>query len=329
MLKFPKWASVNASSICFGLVVAAPFVAAIAQTAIAQTQANANFPDIQNHWAQPFIQRLAERNIIAGYPDGTYRPNQSVKREEFAAIIRQAFNQEPQKQIPSGSVYKDVPSGYWATPAIEEATETGFMQSYPGGYFRPKQPVSKVDAIVSLAQNLNLETKTPTTSQAATTPGATQTTTQATAQSTQRRQARRQLLFPLAMTGLLQPVIALTTPQRATAAPAPTSQQAAQSPQPAANDKLLKEKPASEVVSNYYQDANRIPQNAVAKVAEATQAGIVVNHPNPRVMNPRQPVTRGEVAAIIHQVLVNKGRLEPLPQNVRATNYIVGQPPNQ
>ncbi|MEB3179730.1 MAG: S-layer homology domain-containing protein [Nostocaceae cyanobacterium] len=338
MLGFPIRTPVNATSICCGLLVAAPFTAAIAEIAIAQTQANANFPDTQNHWAQPFIQRLAARNIIVGYLDGTYRPNQPVKRDEFAAIIRQAFNQERERQIPSGSVYNDIPGGYWAASAIEEAYETGFMHGYPGGYFRPNQPVSKVEAIVSLAQNLNLQSTTPTATQTTTTQPTTQTTTPTTAQPTNVRQPRRQLLYPLAMTTLLQPLVAITTPQRATAAPQPTSQEAARtaasnsaslSPKPVASDKLLQEKPASDVISNYYQDANQIPQYAVDRVAEATQAGIVVNYPNRRILNPNQPATRGEVAAIVHQVLVNKGRLEPLGGNIPATNYIIGQQGNQ
>jgi hypothetical protein len=84
-----------------------------------------------------------EKNILAGYLDGTYRPNKPVQRDEFAAVIRQAFNQEPVREIAGGSVYKDVPSGYWAASAIEEAYQTGFMTGYPGGFFRPNQDISR------------------------------------------------------------------------------------------------------------------------------------------------------------------------------------------
>lgn len=58
------------------------------------------FPDVpSNYWAQPYIQRLAEKNIIAGYPDATFRPQKSVDRDEFAAIVRKAFDVEPIRQI--------------------------------------------------------------------------------------------------------------------------------------------------------------------------------------------------------------------------------------
>lgn len=282
--------SLSGASLLLGLLavtgVVAPFISPIPKAAVAQNP-KANFPDTQNHWAQPFIEVLAERKIITGYPDGTYRPNKSVNRDEFAAIIRQAFNQKQERKIPSGSVYKDVPAGYWAAPAIEEAYEMGFMHDYPGGYFRPRQPVSRVEALVSLNQNLDLKDST-------------QATTQPTKQT-----AKKNFFFPLAMTALMQP---LMTAKAATKTTAP-----------------LQQRPVSAVVSNYYADAQKISQYAVDDVAAATQAGIVVNHPNTKVLNPTQPASRGAVAAFIHQALVNQGRLEPINSNVAASKYIVGR----
>ena len=50
------------------------------------------FSDIQGHWSQGFIEALAARRILSGYSDGTYRPNNSVTRAEFAAIIAAIFS---------------------------------------------------------------------------------------------------------------------------------------------------------------------------------------------------------------------------------------------
>ncbi|MEW6491100.1 MAG: S-layer homology domain-containing protein, partial [Cyanobacteriota bacterium] len=41
------------------------------------------FSDIQNHWARSFIEALAERGIVSGFPDGSFRPNISMTRAEF------------------------------------------------------------------------------------------------------------------------------------------------------------------------------------------------------------------------------------------------------
>ncbi|MCD8485695.1 MAG: family 10 glycosylhydrolase [Desertifilum sp.] len=57
-----------------------------------------------------------------------------------------------------------------------------------------------------------------------------------------------------------------------------------------------------------YQDASQIPAYAIDRVAEATGASMVVNHPNVRMLNPLRAATRGEVAAIIYQGLVYEKR---------------------
>jgi uncharacterized surface protein with fasciclin (FAS1) repeats len=116
-----------------------------------------NFPDVsQDYWARPFIQALAERSIISGFPDGNFKPEQTITRAEFAAIIQKAFNQTQQaRQLPTGG-FRDVPSSYWATSAITKAYETGFMSGYPDNSFRPNQQIPKVQAIVALTSGLRL-----------------------------------------------------------------------------------------------------------------------------------------------------------------------------
>jgi len=282
----------------------APYFVSVSDSAMAAAPTNTSFPDTQNYWAQPFIQNLAERNIVTGYPDNTYRPEQPVARDEFAAVLHKAFSQNPERQLASGSVYKDIPQGYWASPAIEDAYEMGFMKGYPGGEFRPNQPVTKVEVLVSLAQNLNLPTTTADNSK----PVAA-SAMPAPAQATPRRRAMRPLMFPLGMTALMQPL--MTTPAKASAAA---------NPQPASSN--TSQRPVSLAVSDYYQDAAQIPQYAVDDVAATTAAGIVVNYPDQRVLNPTLPATRGEVAALIHQALVSQGKAAPIADQA-AAQYVV------
>src|SRR5579883_2954873 len=105
----------------------------------------ASFSDVaQDYWASPFIQALAAKNVIAGFPDGTFKPDQPVTRAEFAAMIAKAFNPNPVRQLSAGG-FSDVPSNYWAAGAIQKAYETGFMSGYPGNVFRPNQQIPKVE----------------------------------------------------------------------------------------------------------------------------------------------------------------------------------------
>jgi hypothetical protein len=260
--------------------------------ALAQ-QKQTNFSDVEpSYWAQPFIQRLATENIISGYPDGTFRPEQALARDEFAAIIRDAFSKNSQRQIPSGSVFKDVPSNYWAASAIEEAYEAKFMSGFPGGYFRPREEVSRVQAIVSLVNGLNLSPQEAI----------------ASPQQTTNKVARKPILPPLGITSLMQPVFMASRNLQAISTSTQTT---------------APSRPPSFIVSNYYQDAKRIPHYAVDEVATATKANIVVNYPNAKILNPNKPLNRGAAAAIIYQTLVNQGKLPPIPSNTAAYKYIV------
>ena len=55
------------------------------------------------------------------------------------------------------------------------------------------------------------------------------------------------------------------------------------------------------------------------------QANIVVNYPNPRVLNPNELLSRGSATALIHQALVNQGQIEPL-QDQNGVRYIPNSP---
>lgn len=136
--------------------------AVIAQVTVPTTNSRQNiatsryFSDVKaDYWARPFISALTERNIITGFPDGTFKPEQPVSRAEFAAMIQKAFNQNPVRELSRGG-FKDVPADYWAISAIQEAYETGFMSGYPGNFFFPNQQIPKVQAIVALTNGLGL-----------------------------------------------------------------------------------------------------------------------------------------------------------------------------
>jgi hypothetical protein len=114
---------------------------------------NAAFNDVSNnYWASPFIAELSRRDIIAGFPDGSFRPDQNVTRAQFAAIVRKAFEKSPER---SAINFTDVPSNYWASSAIEEAYRTGFLSGYPGNRFQPEQNIPREQVLVSLASGLD------------------------------------------------------------------------------------------------------------------------------------------------------------------------------
>ncbi|MDR7922205.1 S-layer homology domain-containing protein [Thermosynechococcus sp. HY213] len=128
----------------------------LALLAAVPVQAQSRFTDTQGIWAQACIDHLASRNIISGYPDGTFRPFAPVTRAEYAAMLGKAFPNAPVVRAPS--MFNDVPSTFWAASAIQNATRTGFLSGYPGNVFQPNQNIPRVQAIVALASGLQYPT---------------------------------------------------------------------------------------------------------------------------------------------------------------------------
>ncbi len=103
------------------------------------------FPDVQgNHENEKAINYLTEKNIINGYPDGTFKPDGEINRAELTKMIV-AVN-----IIPDASEYKncfpDVKEE-WFAPFICYAKEQGFVQGYEDGTFKPEQNINRAEAL--------------------------------------------------------------------------------------------------------------------------------------------------------------------------------------
>jgi len=122
-------------------------------TAAQLAQGGVTFPDIQGNWARSFIEALAARGIIKGFPDGTFRPDEPVTRVQFAAMIRQAFQREPKRPA---TQFVDVPGTFWGFDAVQAAYRRGFLEGYPNNIFQPGQNIPRVQVLVSLATGLEL-----------------------------------------------------------------------------------------------------------------------------------------------------------------------------
>ena len=137
------------------LLVAVSFIGSSAIPLFSATSAFAQttFNDVPTgYWAQTFIQELASRDIIKGFPDGGFRPNDPVTRAQFAAMLSKAVKKAPMRD---GVTFVDVSSSYWAASAIQTSYTTGFMSGYPGNVFEPTQNIPRVQVLVSLANGLN------------------------------------------------------------------------------------------------------------------------------------------------------------------------------
>ncbi|NJL00965.1 MAG: S-layer homology domain-containing protein [Spirulinaceae cyanobacterium SM2_1_0] len=137
--------------------IAAPALVAVLAPEPAYAQAR-SFSDVPSgHWAGGFIDALAARGVISGFPDGSFRPEAPVTRAQFASMLS-AFNKA---RVRNAVNFSDVPVGYWGTNAIRNAYETGFMSGYPGNRFQPEQFIPREQVLVALANGLGKSAKAP------------------------------------------------------------------------------------------------------------------------------------------------------------------------
>jgi len=188
------------------------------------------FPDIQKHWAKPFIEGLLDKGLISGFGDGTFKPNDKMTRAQYAALLVKAFDPEPKREAKN---FLDVSDKSWAKDAIQKAYRGGFLSGYPGDMFRQGDNVERVQVLVSLVNGLELSES---------------------------------------------------------------------------DDNAL----------DFYEDSDDIPEYGKEEVATATKKQIVVNHPDVKKLDPTKAATRGEVAAMVYQALVDENKVSAID-----SDYIV------
>ncbi|NDJ17471.1 glycoside hydrolase family 10 protein [Myxacorys almedinensis] len=119
--------------------------------------AQSRFTDIQTHWARPCIEALAQRNVIGGFPDGRFRPDDAVTRAQFAAIAVKAFPTIVGSPSRPAISFQDVPATYWAADAIEKAYRANFFSGFPNQTFQPNLTIIRAQALTALANGLKIE----------------------------------------------------------------------------------------------------------------------------------------------------------------------------
>ncbi|MGF1571102.1 MAG: S-layer homology domain-containing protein [Nodosilinea sp.] len=112
------------------------------------------FSDLKGHWATPYVEALADRNLVKGFEDGTYRPDQTINRAQFAALVAASYGTIPLSK--AAVRFVDVPPEMWAANAIDLAQRRGFLGGYPDQTFRPDQPMARVQGLVAVATGLKL-----------------------------------------------------------------------------------------------------------------------------------------------------------------------------
>ncbi len=93
-------------------------------------------------WYTCAVSTLSKMGIIKGYEDGSFKPDASISRAEFAAIAAR-FDPDGDK---TPATFSDV-SSHWAKDEISIAANHGWIKGYEDGSFKPDQKITRAETM--------------------------------------------------------------------------------------------------------------------------------------------------------------------------------------
>ena len=102
-------------------------------------------------WYNNAVSTLSRMGILGGYEDGTFRPNASITRAEFAKIAVSFFEYE---DISAENIFTDVAAGSWYENFVAVAAKLGLIEGYAGNVYRPNESITRAEACTIINRTL-------------------------------------------------------------------------------------------------------------------------------------------------------------------------------
>ena len=109
------------------------------------TSSATRFSDASDDWFSKAVNYVVAKGLISGYPDGTFKPNESITRAEFAQMISGYVKNEKK----SSTDFQDV-KDHWAKDAIDKLYGNKNVSGYPDGSFKPNAKITRAEAVTIL-----------------------------------------------------------------------------------------------------------------------------------------------------------------------------------
>ncbi|MGF1514557.1 MAG: DUF3747 domain-containing protein [Elainellaceae cyanobacterium] len=109
------------------------------------------FADTANDIYASAIESAVELGFVAGFSeDNTFRPQQSLTREQLVSIVVEALDTLPEASVTvptqvSGNPYPDVNASRWSAAKVQFARDNNIISGYQDGTFRPTQTVTRAE----------------------------------------------------------------------------------------------------------------------------------------------------------------------------------------
>lgn len=110
------------------------------------------FSDVdEDYWAYDYIMEMCDRNVLSGYPNGKFYPDNKITRSEFAKIMTIASGMKI--KTAEAKLYEDVEVDEWYAPYIEAAHL--YLSGYSINnkyYYKPNDVALREDIAVALVK---------------------------------------------------------------------------------------------------------------------------------------------------------------------------------
>ncbi|MGL4731833.1 MAG: S-layer homology domain-containing protein [Clostridium sp.] len=110
------------------------------------------FSDIENHWARKDIDIAVTNGICSGKTATEFKPNDLITREEAATMISNYKKIKDSNHDKVNKFYDNKSVSSWAKDSVEGVIEKGYMQGYEDNTFKPKEKITRAEAISTLSR---------------------------------------------------------------------------------------------------------------------------------------------------------------------------------
>lgn len=90
---------------------------------------------------------------IKGYPNGSFKPTDTITRAEAATIFYRLLTDSTRKAYATTyNSFKDVPATAWYNTAVSTMAKLGIVNGGADGYFRPNDPITRAEIAAMIAR---------------------------------------------------------------------------------------------------------------------------------------------------------------------------------
>ena len=138
--------------VCMIFSLSAGFpVSALASDAWAENSGK-QMTDISGHWAESQLNTWVNKGLVSGFPDETFRPNNSITRAEFMALVNRAYGFTEKAAIS----FSDVSKGDWFYDDVAKAVSAGYIVGYGDGMVGARNNISRQEAAAVIYRLMKL-----------------------------------------------------------------------------------------------------------------------------------------------------------------------------